>query len=129
MFRIFVRYLGRQILLSTFFAVAVLSVVLVLGQIFKKLLDKLVEGTLPPEAILRFIGYSFPWSLSFTVPWGILTAVLLAGGGFKHGQHLAFDRDRNYPLPNLFVNILQRMGIEADHFSTSTGTLRGLEPV
>ncbi len=53
--------------------------------------------------------------------------VLFAGGGFKHGQHLVFDRNRNYPLPNLFVNILQRFGIEADHFASSTGTMRGLE--
>src|SRR6202012_6219221 len=53
--------------------------------------------------------------------------VLFAGGGFRHGQHLAFDRGRNYPLPNLFVSMLQRMGIEADRFSTSTGTMRGLE--
>jgi Protein of unknown function (DUF1552) len=52
---------------------------------------------------------------------------LFAGGGFKHGQHLAFDRERNYPLPNLFVNVLQRLGIEADKFATSTGTMRGLE--
>jgi len=52
--------------------------------------------------------------------------VLFAGGGFKHGQHLAFDRERNYPLPNLFVNVLQKFGIEADHFATSTGTMRGL---
>lgn len=52
---------------------------------------------------------------------------LFAGGGFKHGQHLAFDRARNYPLPNLFVNVLQRFGIEADKFATSTGTMRGLE--
>lgn len=53
--------------------------------------------------------------------------ILFAGGGFRHGQHLAFDRERNYPLPNLFVSMLQRMGIEADHFATSTGTMRGLE--
>jgi hypothetical protein len=53
--------------------------------------------------------------------------LLFAGGGFRHGQHLAFDRDRNYPLPNLFVNIAQRFGIEADTFASSTGTLRGLE--
>jgi hypothetical protein len=53
--------------------------------------------------------------------------ILFAGGGFRHGQHLVFDRDRNYPLPNLFVNILQRFGIEADHFASSTGTMRGLE--
>jgi hypothetical protein len=53
--------------------------------------------------------------------------ILFAGGGFRHGQCLVFDRDRNYPLPNLFVNILQRFGIEADHFASSTGTMRGLE--
>jgi hypothetical protein len=53
--------------------------------------------------------------------------VLLAGGGFKHGQHLLFDRERNYPLPNLFVSMLQRLGLETDHFATSTGTMRGME--
>ena len=52
--------------------------------------------------------------------------VILAGGGFKHGQHLAFDRLQNYPLPNLFVSMLQRMGIETDKFASSTGTMRGL---
>ncbi len=52
--------------------------------------------------------------------------VLFAGGGFKHGQHLAFDTEQNYPLPNLFVSMLQRMGIETDRFATSTGTMRGL---
>jgi hypothetical protein len=53
--------------------------------------------------------------------------ILLAGGGFKHGQHLAFDQKNNYPLPNLFVSMLQRMGIETDRFASSTGTMRGLE--
>jgi hypothetical protein len=53
--------------------------------------------------------------------------VILAGGGFRHGQNLAFDRNNNYPLPNLFVSMLQRMGIEADRFASSTGTARGLE--
>ena len=53
--------------------------------------------------------------------------VLLAGGGFKHGQHLAFDTVNNYPLANLFVSMLQRLGLEADAFSTSKGTMRGLE--
>jgi hypothetical protein len=52
---------------------------------------------------------------------------LFAGGGFRHGQHLAFDRAQNYPLPNLFVSMLQRMGLEEDKFASSTGTLRGLE--
>ncbi len=55
--------------------------------------------------------------------------VLLAGGGFNHGQHLVFDRERNYPLPNLFVSMLQRLGLDVAAFSSSTGTMRGLEMV
>lgn len=53
--------------------------------------------------------------------------VLLAGGHFKHGQHLAFNEKNNYPLPNLFVNLLQDAGLKVDRFATSTGTLKGLE--
>ena len=55
--------------------------------------------------------------------------VLLAGGGFKHGQHLAFDPADPPPLSNLYVSMLQHLGIETDQFSSSTGTLTGLEPV
>lgn len=53
--------------------------------------------------------------------------VLLAGGGFQHGQHLAFDPVNPPPLCNLYVSMLQRLGIEADRFGSSTGTLSGLE--
>jgi hypothetical protein len=52
---------------------------------------------------------------------------LLFGGGFKHGQHLAFDTKKNYPLTNLHVSLLQRLGIETDRFSSGTATMRGLE--
>lgn len=54
---------------------------------------------------------------------------LFAGGGFKHGQHLVFDTTRNYPLPNLFVSMLQQMNIATDRFASSTGTMRDLQTV
>ncbi len=53
--------------------------------------------------------------------------VIFAGGGFKHGQHLAFDANGGPPLCNLYVSMLQRLGIEEDKFGSSTGTLTGLE--
>jgi len=53
--------------------------------------------------------------------------VMLAGGGFKHGQHLVFDKDNNYPLTNLHLSMLHRLGIETETFSTAKGTMRGLE--
>ncbi len=49
--------------------------------------------------------------------------VFLAGGGFKHGRHLPFDPKNPPPLCNLFVNMLQRIGVETEQFGTSTGTL------
>ncbi len=58
---------------------------------------------------------------------GILDSpILLAGGGFQHGQHLRFDETNNTPLANLFVSMLQRLGIESDRFFSSTGTLANL---
>ena len=53
--------------------------------------------------------------------------IFLAGGGFRHGQHLAFDRNGNTPLSNLFLSMLHRMGVETDAFGSSSGTLNGLE--
>ena len=52
--------------------------------------------------------------------------VLLAGGGLKHGQHLAFDPSAPPRLCNLYVTMLQELGIEVDKFGSSTGTLTGL---
>ena len=52
--------------------------------------------------------------------------ILLAGGGFKHGQHLGFNREENTPLCNLFVSMLQQLGIDAKVFGSSSGSLNGL---
>jgi hypothetical protein len=53
--------------------------------------------------------------------------IILAGGPFRHGQHLALHNKEDYPLPNLFVSILQGLGLEVDRFASSTGTITGLE--
>jgi len=53
--------------------------------------------------------------------------VIFAGGGFRHGQHVALDQENNYPLANLYVTMLQRLGLEVDRFASSTGTMKGLE--
>ncbi|MEM9157419.1 MAG: DUF1552 domain-containing protein [Verrucomicrobiota bacterium] len=53
--------------------------------------------------------------------------VLFAGGGFRHGQHLAFDQESNYPLPNLYLSAIRRLGLDVDRFATSSTEMRGLE--
>lgn len=55
--------------------------------------------------------------------------IILAGGGFQHGEHKMYPREkhRRVPLCNLYVSLLQRFGVETDTFGTSTGALSGLE--
>lgn len=53
--------------------------------------------------------------------------VLFAGGGFRHGHHLAFSQTDNYPLPNLYLSMLQNLDLNVDRFATSTGTMSGME--
>ena len=48
--------------------------------------------------------------------------ILVAGGGFSHGQHIVHEGD-NAPLSNLFLTMLQDHGVETDAFGQSTGTL------
>jgi hypothetical protein len=52
--------------------------------------------------------------------------VLLAGGGFRHGCHLAFDAKQAPPLCNLYVSMLHRLGLEVNKFGSSTGPLTDL---
>jgi len=51
--------------------------------------------------------------------------LVLAGGRFRHGQHL--DLEGRAPLCNLFLSMLHELGIEHERFNRSTGTLSGLE--
>ena len=57
--------------------------------------------------------------------------LILAGGGFQHGEHKSYFLDEHQknatPAGRLFVSMLQRFGVETDHFGTASGTLSGLE--
>ena len=54
--------------------------------------------------------------------------IMVAGGGFKNGQHHSFEREGRdgRPLSDLFVTILQQLGLEEENFSTSRGNLNHL---
>ncbi|MEO1524508.1 MAG: DUF1552 domain-containing protein [Planctomycetota bacterium] len=47
--------------------------------------------------------------------------LIVAGGRYRHGQHIAHDPKNPPPLANLFVDFAQQMGIETDAFGSSTG--------
>ena len=97
--RLLDRYIGRQLLVTALFAIVVLSVVLVLGNIFKKLLDLLVNQNAPASLILSFIAYVLPFSLTFTIPWGFLTSVLLVFGRMSAENELTALRSNGVSIP------------------------------
>ncbi len=99
------RYVTRQVLITGLFAVAVLSVVLVLGNIFKKLLDLLVNHDAPIDLILSIIGFILPFSLTFTVPWGFLTAVLLVFGKMSAENELIALRSSGISIPRICISV------------------------
>jgi lipopolysaccharide export LptBFGC system permease protein LptF len=78
--RILDLHIGKQVLLGTLYAVLVLGVVLVLGNLFKQIQPLLVDQKAPVELVLRFVLSVLPLSLMFTIPWGFLSAVLLVFG-------------------------------------------------
>ncbi len=53
--------------------------------------------------------------------------IIVAGGGFRHGQHLAFNPQKNPPLCNLYVQFLRRLGADVESFGSSSGTIPGFE--
>src|ERR1700676_5477506 len=82
------RYISRQLIVNLLFAIVVLSFVLVIGNIFRKLLPLLVNHDLPVEYLVGFVAYVLPFSLIFTIPWGLLTAVLLVFGRLSADNEL-----------------------------------------
>ena len=92
------------------------------------------------NTLLLFGSASSAFHLSRNYP------LILTGGrnmGFRHGQYLNYAGDKaaagawdggtepwqidaareDIPLSNLFVTMLQRLGIETERFADSTGTL------
>ncbi len=74
------RYILRQLVFITALGVLSLTLLMLLGQLFKELHTLLVESGAPPSIVLEFIARVIPFSLTFSVPWGFLTAVLLVYG-------------------------------------------------
>lgn len=71
------RYIARQVLVTTVFAVAILSIVLVLGTLFKVARPMLVEDRASIWLVLKVLVSVMPATLMFTMPWGFLVAIML----------------------------------------------------
>ncbi|MDF1710764.1 MAG: LptF/LptG family permease [Akkermansiaceae bacterium] len=105
------RYIVRQVFATALYAVLILSVVLVLGNIFKEINELLVERRAPISFLGIFILKLLPVSLVFTIPWGFLAAVLLVFGRLSSDQEINSLRSAGMGLyriasPVLFLGLL-----------------------
>jgi lipopolysaccharide export system permease protein len=103
--RISDRYIGKQVLVGTLYAVLVLCLVLVLGNLFKKIQPLLVDQQAPLGLVLRFVISVLPISLMYTVPWGFLSAVLLVFGRLSAHQEITSFRVAGVSLVRLAVPV------------------------
>ncbi len=97
------RYILRQLIAVTFLGVLSLTLLMLLGQLFKELHSLLVESGAPPTIVIDFILQVIPFSLTFSVPWGFLTAVLLVYGRLAADNELTSMRMAGLSLWRLSV--------------------------
>ncbi len=98
-------------------------------QVFSEFLTKLKGVQEPDGHLLDHTAILFGSNLgnASSHSWRNLP-ILLAGGGYKHGHHVAHNSENNTPLANLFVPLAQRMGLDINSFGSSTHSgLRGLQ--
>ncbi len=100
------RYLLTALGVATAMGVALLSLVLVLGNVFKEMLDLLINHNVPMETVLSFVAFVLPFSMTFTIPWGFLTAVLLVFGRLSADNEIIALRANGVSFSRIIVPVL-----------------------
>lgn len=100
------RYLLTALGVATLMGVALLSLVLVLGNVFKEMLDLLINHNVPLETVFAFIAFVLPFSMTFTIPWGFLTAVLLVFGRLSADNEIIALRANGVSFSRIFLPVL-----------------------
>lgn len=99
------RYVSKNVLVTATIGVVVLSMVLVLGNIFKEVLDLIINKDVPLMTVLSFMAYVLPFSLTFTIPWGFLTALLLVFGRMSADNELIALKSNGVSIPRLCIPV------------------------
>src|ERR1700730_5320919 len=107
------KFVSRELIVNVLFAIAVLSLVLVVGNIFRKLLPLLVNHDVPVEYLVSFIAYILPFSLIFTIPWGLLTTILLVFGRLSADNELIALRANGVSVTRICIPVAAGPGVAA----------------
>lgn len=104
------RYIGRQVLVSTAFAIVVLSAILVMGSLFQKFRPLLVEAGAPLSIFRELIVASIPFALIYTIPWAFLCAILLVFGRLSSDHEITGFRVAGISLTRLSAPVFAIAG-------------------
>lgn len=100
------RYIFSAIGIATGLGVTLLSLVLVLGNVFKEMLDLLINHNFPVSIVFAFMAFLLPFSMTFTIPWGFLTALLLVFGRLSADNELIAMRAMGISFTKIFRPVL-----------------------
>jgi len=82
------RFIAGQLVAFTFMATATLNIVLVLGNVFREVCELILQHRVPMATILEFVLCAAPFCLTYTLPWGFLTALFLVFGRMAADKEL-----------------------------------------
>src|SRR6476646_109564 len=99
------RYLSGQIMGTVIWAVGLLTMILVLGNVLRDLLSLLLSHQVPITFILTFIGYLLPFSMIYSIPWGVLVAVLLVFGRLSSDNELVALRANGVGMTRICFSV------------------------
>jgi len=103
--RKFDRYIAKNIIVTTLFAVAILSGVFMLGNIFKEARPLFVGKHPSPMLVVEFIFSVLPFSLMFTIPFSFLAAVMLVFGRLSADNEIQSMRMAGFSLPRIAIPV------------------------
>lgn len=86
--KIIYRYLFKELLLVSLSTIGVLTFLLVLVNVFKTIFSLILNSEVSLFTICKLVYLLIPWTLTYTLPWGLLMAVLLVFGRWSQDREL-----------------------------------------
>jgi lipopolysaccharide export system permease protein len=99
------RHIFASVALTSLAAVGVLGFVLMLGNLLKDVLGLLLAGQLAPETFVRLVWLLIPFVVSYALPMGVLTGVLLVLGRMSADREITAIRSAGVSIAGISAPI------------------------